>query len=175
MKYVICDIDSTMSDHWKRIRRNTVPEWPNGVINDRAWSREEVLQDKLLPHCHDILWGLETSGFHVRYLTARGWTHARRITIDQLTEWGVPNPSDVMFTSNLASKIEVITPEICNYYIDDFMTGQENNIGTFRKNVAEAIQNMGIKVIVFRNDWLDVLEQINIYEKRDKPILSDEI
>lgn len=174
MKNIICDIDSTMSDHWKRVRRNTVPKWPGSVISGKAWSREEVLQDKLLPNCHKILWGLQTSGFNIRYLTARGWTHARRITIDQLTSWEVPNPHDIMITSNMVSKIEILSPNICDYYIDDFMTGQENNIGTFRKNVAEAIQGKGVKVIVFRNDWLDVLEQIQIYEEREKAEIKDE-
>jgi hypothetical protein len=167
-KIVICDIDSTMCDHWKRIRKNTIPSWPGGVISSKAWSREEVLQDELLPRCSEFLWRLQCNGFYIRYLTARGWPHARQITVEQLTNWNVPNPQDVMFTSNLADKVSVLSSNICNYYVDDFMTGQENAIGTFHSETAKAIESIGIYVVVFRNDWMDVWEQIQIYEQRSK-------
>lgn len=164
MKTLITDIDSTMSDHWRRIRRNTMPSWPGAVINSKAWSREEVLQDQLLPNCMEILLTLSERDFRIRYLTARDWPKARQITIEQLTAWKVPNPEDVMFTSNMADKIAVLNKELCDYYVDDFTSGQERAISTFRREVAEAIEAKGIHVIVFRNDWLDVWEQIRIYE-----------
>jgi hypothetical protein len=167
-KTIICDIDSTCGDHWRRIRRNTNPSWPGGVISHKAWSREEVLQDQLIDSCKITLEQFVAQGFHIRYLTARGWTHARRITIEQLERWQLPNPQDVMITSNMASKVDMLNAHMCNYYIDDFMTGQENAIGTFRSNVATAIQSKGIYVVVFRNDWLDVYEQILLYEKKEQ-------
>ena len=38
-----CDIDSTINDHWKRIKRNT----SEGICNwSRAFSEEEVMKDK---------------------------------------------------------------------------------------------------------------------------------
>lgn len=168
MKTIICDIDSTLSDHWNRIRRNTLPLWPGGVVSHKAWSREEVLQDVLLPSCHEVLCLLEGYGYYIKYLTARGWTHARRITIEQLEQWELPNPTDVLFTSNMVDKVKVLSSVDCEYYIDDFTSGQENAIPTFRKDIAEAIQNLGIKVIAFRNDWLDVLKQIQIYREKEE-------
>lgn len=166
-KIVICDIDSTMSDHWKRIRRNTVPKWPGGTIDLQAFGREEVMKDFLLPGCMHVLTMLAGKGFYIRYLTARGWLHAKQITMDQLTYWHVPNPQDVILCSNIISKTSILSKETCDYYVDDFMTGQENNIGTFHHGVARAIEAKGIHVIVFRNDWQDVWEQIQLYEQRE--------
>jgi hypothetical protein len=59
--------------------------------------------------------------------------------------------------------VEVRRPDVV---IDDFMTGQERAIPTFNKDVAEAMQGMGAKLIVFRNDWADVLEQVRLYAGR---------
>lgn len=165
-KIVICDIDSTLTDHWKRIRRNTQPSWPGGQINPRAWTRQEVMKDKLLSNCLDVLNYLDAHDFYIRYLSARAWVHARQITKDQLKQFGLPNPQDIILCSNLAEKVSILSKDICNFYIDDFTTGQEKAIGTFHKDVALTIQEKGIHVIVFRNDWLDVLEQIERYEEQ---------
>jgi hypothetical protein len=63
----------------------------------------------------------------------------------------------------MAEKVGLISKENCDFYVDDFITGQENNIGTFHREIAEAIQAKGVRVIVFRNDWFDVWEQIWLY------------
>jgi len=164
VKTIIVDIDSTMSNHWVRIRRNTLPYWPGSTISNKAWSREEVLTDTLLPGCQEVLFTLSSQDFHICYLTARNWPDAREITLEQLAKWEVPNPKNVMFTDTLAGKVDVLSKEMCHYLVDDFMTGQEHSIGTFHAGVAKAIQAKGIRVIVFRNDWWDVYDQIRIYE-----------
>jgi hypothetical protein len=163
-KVIITDIDSTMSDHWKRIRRNTEPYWPGGKIASVAFTSREVLQDKLLPSCLTVLNELQVAGFHIRYLSARGWPRAWDITVEQLTNWGVPNPQDLILCTSMAEKVGILEKEACTYYVDDFMTGQENSVGTFHHGVAKAIMATGIRVIVFRNDWHDVWEQIQYYE-----------
>lgn len=164
MKTIITDIDSTMNDHWKRIRRNTVPQWPGRTIDSAAWTRAEVLQDKLQPFCKSVLDNFSDQGFRIRYLTARGWPHGWDISVEQLTKWNVPNPQDLIVCDSMSSKVGILGEEKCTYYVDDFMTGQENNIGTFNHGIAKAIQSTGIYVVVFRNDWMDVLEQIRHYE-----------
>lgn len=163
-KTIICDIDSTLSNHWKRIREYSIPKWPGDNIDPKAFGREAVLTDSLLPGCCEVLWLLHREGFLIRYLTARGWPFVVPITEEQLKGWDLPTPQDFIVCNNMAKKVEILDKDICDYYIDDFMTGQENNIGTFHHGIARAIQSKGVKVIVFRNDWFDVLEQIRIYE-----------
>jgi hypothetical protein len=168
MNKIICDIDSTITDHWNRIRRNTVPKWPGGMISNKAWLKEEVLKDKILPHCKSVLDALHGRDFEIKYLSARGWSSAGEISEEQLTRLGVPNPWKITIVSNMQEKIDKLTSRSCDFYIDDFLSGQEGNIGTFRGDIARAIEAKGIRVIVFRNDWLDVLYQINYYVSGEK-------
>jgi hypothetical protein len=163
LRTLVCDIDSTLTDHWKRIRRNTKPQWPGNVIDPKAWTREEVMKDKLLPNCLRVLNELKARGFLIRYLSARGWADARAITMDQLFHFHVPNSTDITLTDSMRNKVDLLNKSMCDFYVDDFMTGQEKAIGTFHKDVACAIEEKGIHVIPFRNDWLDVLEQIDRY------------
>lgn len=161
---IIVDVDSTITDHWRRIRRNTIPKWPNGNISNKAWEREEVLKDKILPNCKDVLFYYYDEGWDIKYLTARGWRNADEITKEQLSNFNLPCPNQVIICSTLYEKINILKKEKPLFYIDDFMTGQEKCIGTFRQDVAFSIFEMGIHVIVFRNDWIDVKEQMEAYK-----------
>lgn len=166
-RVLITDIDSTVFDHWRRIRRNTVPQWPGIQISNKAWTWEELAKDKLLPYCSQVLWGLAGKGFQIRYLSARGWGDSLALTIRQLKESKLPNPEDVTIVPTMLHKpliLKRLNP--CDYYVDDFMTGQEKAIGTFHADIGKEIARLNITVIPFRNDWLDVEEQIVIYESR---------
>jgi len=167
-RYVGCDIDSTMCDHWRRIRRHTLPSWPGTSIAPTAWSRDEVLKDRLLPYCLGVLRSIKGLGLRIRYVTARGWKDAHEVTIEQLRRWGVPDADDVILVPRLAEKVGLLEPSVYRFYIDDFTTGQESNIGTFHAEVAHAIQAKGVRVMVFRGDWRDIWEQIQLYEARDR-------
>ncbi len=164
-KTLITDIDGTITDHWCRIRRNTVPKWPGGKIDPKAFTRQEVLKDKMVLDCQFALWDLEDQGYQIRYLTARGWPGALEITREQLRGFMLPNPDDVTIVNSMREKFDWLKANPCDVYIDDFMTGQENAIGTFHRDIACFIDALGIKVVVFRNDWQDALEQV-LWEPR---------
>jgi hypothetical protein len=155
---LMCDVDSTITDHWHRIRRHTKPSWPGNVIDPKAFTQKEVLMDSTLPNCKTVLTLLARNYFTVRYLTARGWPDSYAITVEQLKRFGVPNPTGVTIVHTMSDKVAKV--DGAAILIDDFMTGQENNIGTFHSSTAHAIQARGTHVVVFRNDWLDVLEQV---------------
>jgi len=161
---IICDIDSTITDHWRRIRRWTKPHWPGGRCSSEAFTRDEVMKDLMLPDCREVLWDL-SNRYEIGYLTARGWPRGLQVTLEQLDGFDLPNPKEVTVVASIGDKVAVLRDNPCAVYIDDFMTGQENAIGTFRRRVAEAIEEMGIFVIPFRNDWLDVREQIRYWEE----------
>lgn len=165
----VFDIDSTIVDHWPRIRRNTVPRWPGGTIHKNAWTWLELEMDNLTENplrCLDVLWGLSTMN-EIRYLTARGYDLDGALTIRQLKNLKVPSPESVTVVSNMSAKIAVLT-EIKPYvYVDDFTTGQENAIGTFHREIAKAIEALGIHVVVFRNNWADVMDQVKHHLRND--------
>lgn len=163
----VTDVDSTIFDHWRRIRRNTVPQWPGGQISTRAWSMEELARDRMIGTCKEVLSNLYARGWVIRYLTARYWPACIEHTRVQLRVNDLPCPDDVTVVGSMLEKPKALREMgRCDYYVDDFTTGQENSIGNFHHGIARAIEAQGPKVIVFRNDWDDVLEQVDIYESR---------
>lgn len=163
---IVCDIDSTLNNHWRRIRRHTINDrgrhgWPGTKIHTNAWTEEEVMKDMVLDSAVSSLVDLKVHyGCSISYLTARGWGDAKYLTERWLTEKNFPNPKDFLITPNMQHKIEVLKTlreeRSVDIYIDDFLTGQEKMIPTFHKDIAQAIADLGIFVIPFRNDWGDV-------------------
>ena len=45
-KQLYCDIDSTINNHWVRIKKWALPSFPGSSIDPRAFSREEIMKDK---------------------------------------------------------------------------------------------------------------------------------
>lgn len=165
-----CDIDSTINDHGMRIRRNTLPQWPGERIDPKAFTREEVRQDKLLYTIEQIVGGGMFSksihsfedDFEITFLTARGWKDARIITMDWLKVHKIKYKS-LLIVPTMEAKIKLLEFNRPDFYIDDFMSGQEKAIPTFRADIAQAIQGLGINVIVFRNDWNEVIDMMRYY------------
>jgi hypothetical protein len=165
-KTLITDIDSTITDHWRRIRRYAQPYWPGLGIRPEAFERKAVLEDRMLPGCGETLWMLRRKGYEIGYLTARGWDRDGLVTKDQLNRFNLPDWNRVQIVRNLPEKLGVLSRAGCTYYVDDFMTGQEKAVGTFHRDIAQQIEQLGVHVIVFRNDWKDVVEQIRYYEEK---------
>ena len=83
---IVFDIDSTIVDHWRRIRRNTVPRWPGGKIHKKAWTWPELEMDNFTGNpieCLGTLRGLSHL-YEIQYLTARGYDLDGVLTIRQL-------------------------------------------------------------------------------------------
>ena len=156
---IVCDIDSTVNDHWNRILRCS----NSGVIDEKkAFSAVEVMKDKVLPNA------LEVNHKAVRlyhcnwvFLTARGWKDAYSITDSWLFKKEFLY-HDLIICKNMSSKIEILKNMNCDIYIDDFTSGQERGLSnlTFRKDIKDAIENLGINVLVAKNNWLDILKII---------------
>lgn len=163
MKRLVLDVDSTINDHWRRIRRNCVPTWP-GRCDPKAFTEAEVMKDKPATFCMLVMNRLERT-FDISYLTARGWPNADLITRVWLQRNRFPNYEKVICVNRMIDKISILAKCPPEYYVDDFMTGQENMISSFNKDIAEAIAALGTKVIVYRGDWIDVEEQLQYYER----------
>ena len=54
-KVLFCDIDSTINNHWVRIKKWTIPEFPGEKIHWRAFTRDELMKDKPLPNAQKVL------------------------------------------------------------------------------------------------------------------------
>lgn len=159
IKCLYVDVDSTLNDHWRRIRRNTIPKWPDGKIDPKAFTREEILKDRPLDGSVDMLNEL---GFPVVYLTARAFPNALPITKEWLHIYNYPE-GEIVPCQSISQKPHILRGRPSGVVIDDFLKGQELMIPKFCRDVAQQIQAMGFKVIVFRNDWYDVYEVMQKY------------
>lgn len=171
-KSILIDVDSTVNDHWRRIRRWTEPRWPGKTINPKAFTKNEVSKDR--PATYALLNIVHLARFYkIGYLTARGWLNAYEITVEWLRRFCFPGYDWVICVDNMNEKLRVLQRERPDFFVDDFTAGQENAIPSFNKGLAESIQNLGISVVVYRGCWPDVVEQIKLYEKGFKDDISD--
>ena len=167
MKTIFVDIDSTINDHFRRIRRNTKPNWPDGQLDKNAFTQAEVMNDLPIVGAVETLNTLQDAHkFEINFLTARAWQDARQITKQWLARYGFKYKT-LYIVASMEAKVNVLEVHRPDYVIDDFTSGQENSIITFRSDIAQRIQDFGIHVIVFRNDWQDVIEQIAYYERAE--------
>lgn len=155
-KVIYTDIDSTLNDHWRRIRRNTLPQWPGTKIDPKAFSREEIMKDLPLDGAVDVLQELAEK-YPIVYLTARAFQNALPITQEWLKKYEFPE-GEIVPCQTLSNKPHILRGRPAGVVIDDFLKGQELAVPKFCRDVAERIQAIGFQVIVFRNDWMDVHE-----------------
>ena len=69
-KKLICDIDSTINNHWKRIEKWSKDN-PHNEISWRAFTMEELMKDDPLPNSKEVLSELSKK-YSIHFLTARG-------------------------------------------------------------------------------------------------------
>ncbi|OIR21157.1 MAG: hypothetical protein BD935_00030 [Marine Group III euryarchaeote CG-Epi1] len=75
-KILFCDIDSTINDHWKRIKKWTIPEFPGEQIHWKAFIRKELMKDKPLPNAINSISRLSEK-YEIHFLTARGFNGSK--------------------------------------------------------------------------------------------------
>tara|TARA_R110000765_G_scaffold423931_1_gene533605 strand:- start:309 stop:812 length:504 start_codon:yes stop_codon:yes gene_type:complete len=167
MKYLYCDIDSTVNNHWERIKKWAIPSFPGHSIHPRAFTREEIMKDKPLPGAKRILNMFKEGGYKIIFLTARKFDDAYGITTDWLDEHGFVY-DDVIVVDNSEAKVPIIQKAMeedkMDLFIDDFSAGQE--YGPSYKNlyvgVIQDLQILGAHVEVFKGDWQEVEEKFEI-------------
>ena len=74
-KKLICDIDSTINNHWKRIEKWSKDN-PHNEISWRAFTMEELMKDDPLPNSKEVLSELSKK-YSIHFLTARGFNAYR--------------------------------------------------------------------------------------------------
>ena len=167
---IYIDVDSTINDHWRRIIDYTVPKWPNGTIDKMAFVQDAIMKDKPLQFAAEILGTLkQTYRCLIYFLTARNFPDARRITKKWLEQNGFSGLyKNILIVPSISAKVKYIEMNRPDIVIDDFMTGQENSIPTFNKEIAHAIEQLGVKVIVFQGSWFRVSCELSHIIEQEK-------
>ena len=151
---VYIDVDSTLSNHWVRIRNNS----KQGKILPSAFTREEVMKDKPLPAAITATRAFGVIDMEVIILTARDWLGAYDITQDWLDKHSF-HYNEVVVVNSAREKIKYLSGcanKNC-LFIDDFMGGQEYRTPKFNVTTYCEALTIGMIVEPFRNNWPDIL------------------
>lgn len=157
-KQLYCDIDSTINNHWVRVHRNTNP-FP-GQTDPKAFTREEIMKDELLPNAKESLLELSEE-WDIHFLSARNFYDAYSITKDWLEKKGAPYNS-INIVNKAHEKPGFLATKDCDLFIDDFSGGQERgpSYANLYEDVIQQIRNMSIPFVIFKGDWTDTMRII---------------
>lgn len=158
-KQLYCDIDSTINNHWVRIKRWALPSFPGSSIDSRAFSREEIMKDDVLPGALNAIKQFSKE-WDIHFLTARNFPDAYNITEQWLIQKGFPyNTINVVKKSK--DKPPFLVQKQVDLFIDDLSAGQEfgpSYINLYTSTIQE-LQNKNIKFEIFKNNWDEILER----------------
>ena len=158
-KQLYCDIDSTINNHWIRIQKWAKPSFPGNSIDPRAFTREEIMKDELLPGSLDAILKFSEE-WDIHFLTARNFPDAYDITKDWLQLKGFPyNTINVVKKSK--DKPPFLSSRKCDLFIDDLSAGQEYGPSyvNLYLNTIQDLKERGIVFEIFKNNWKDILEK----------------
>lgn len=168
MNKLFCDIDSTINNHWERIRRFT----SNGSFDKlKAFSREEIMKDDVLPHSIDSLNKL-SSKYEIHFLTARPFKDAYNITKDWLDAKGFKYKSIIVVDRSI-DKLKYVTEPGC-VFIDDLSRKHEiyPPYTILYWDVIAELNRHNVNYEIFKNNWLEITKKyINKQTKLHTPMV----
>jgi uncharacterized HAD superfamily protein len=155
MKKLFCDIDSTINNHWERIKRFTNEgkcDW------GKAFSKEEILKDKVLPGSLEALTQL-SSLYEIHFLTARPFKDAFNITKTWLDQNDFFYKSIIVVNQSMDKLKYVIEPDCL--FIDDLSRKHETNppYKILYWDVIKELNKNNVDYEIFKNNWEEILKR----------------
>tara|TARA_B100000287_G_C20623336_1_gene776773 strand:+ start:843 stop:1349 length:507 start_codon:yes stop_codon:yes gene_type:complete len=161
-KILYCDVDSTINNHWERIKKWALPSFPGHEIHPNAFTREEIMKDIPIDGAVDSL-NLLSNTYEIHYLTARNFSDAFDITKDWLEKYEFPIDS-INVVARSSDKPEFLKDKKCDVLIDDFSAGQEHgpSFVNLYHNTIQKLDEYQIPYIIFKGFWSEVLYLLNV-------------
>lgn len=159
MKHLYCDIDSTINNHWVRIQKWALPQFPGNSIHPNAFTREEIMKDEILPGALEAVKEFSKT-YDIHFLTARNFPDAYNITKEWLDLHGFPYKS-INVVQRSKHKPPFLMQRQCDLFIDDLSAGQERGPSykfLYHDTIA-MLNQCGIQYEVFCNNWDELVEK----------------
>jgi len=149
-----CDLDGTLNDY-----DEIVFKYAKGQAISSDFHLAHVM--KALPRdgAREALEAFHDQGWHINIFTSRGFPDAEKLTADWLNLHGFVF-DEIQCVGSMRAKPCALEEGSPDLFIDDFMTGQEYRTPTFLVDVYLACLNTGVEVVVFRNNWHDIVRRI---------------
>jgi len=159
VKKLYCDIDSTINNHWVRIRKWALPSFPGTTIHQNAFTREEIMQDLPLAGALDSIIKL-SSEYEIHYLSARNFYDSYNITKDWLDKYNFPYNS-INIVARSIDKVQFLRHKQCDLLIDDLSKGQEytDSYYILYEDTIKELTSLGINFEIFKNNWDEILDK----------------
>ena len=153
MKQVYVDLDSTLNNHWVRIQKWALPNFPGKSINPNAFTRKEIMNDKPLPYALESIREISKRA-EVHILSARNFKDAFSITEDWLTNYGFKFKSVNIVKSSI-EKPSFLSGVDVDLLIDDFSAGQEYGPSYLNLylDTIDLLNKLQIDYVIFDGDW----------------------
>ena len=153
---IYCDIDSTINNHEKRIKK-----WYNtGLIDPKAFTYDEIMKDDILINSVESNHKLYEK-YNIYFITARKkFPNAYNSTKDWLDKHNF-RYDKIILTNNLEEKINFLKNDsYLNVFIDNFTKKHHLDTPILDTNNIEKIKNENIPFIIFKNNWREITEQL---------------
>lgn len=153
-RVIYCDIDSTINNHTKRIKK-----WYN-IPNSKVFTYDEIMKDDVLINSVESNHKLYEK-YNIYFITARkSFPNAYKSTKDWLDKHNF-RYDKIILTHNLEEKIKFLKNDsYLKVFIDDFTKSHHLDTPILDTNNIEKIKNENIPFIVFKNNWKEITEQL---------------
>ena len=156
-KYVIyCDIDATINNHEKRIRK----WYKKGKIDANAFTYEEIMKDNVLLDAVESNHRLYEK-YNIYFITARKkFPNGFKSTKDWLDKNNF-RYDKIILTDNLQEKIGYLKNDsYLKLFIDDFTKNHHLETPTIDTENIKNMKNNNIPFVVFKNNWKQITEDL---------------
>lgn len=152
--HLYCDIDSTVNNHWVRIRKWAIGQEPPRRIDPRAFTPEEVLLDEIAFDSVTWIRKFKEDGWNVHWLTARPTT-LREATLSWLTQNGFPVDS-LTLVKSAKDKPGFLAARKVDLFVDDLTRGHENDSPELYDDVIRELRAKSVPFEVFAANWEEI-------------------
>ena len=153
---IYCDIDSTINNHEKRIKK----WYNNGLVDPKAFTYDEIMKDNTLTNSIESNHELYEK-YNIYFITARkSFPNAYKSTKDWLDKYNF-RYDKIILTNNLEEKINFLKNDsYLKVFIDDFTRKHHLDTPILDTNNIQKIKNENIPFIIFKNNWKEITEQL---------------
>ncbi len=153
-KILICDIDNTVGDQLKRLKRCI--DSSSGKVNlDLAYSPEMVKTDVPLAGAVEGVNAFKDKGYKVIWLSARK-ENLKEITNNWLIENGFP-VDELIIVNKLADKVPIIKSLRPDLVIDDCTYNLQELDPKLATEFIAQVKELGVKLEVFNGNWKELI------------------
>lgn len=158
-RILYCDIDSTVNNHWERIKKWAIGNRPPRKIDPKAFSEKEVLKDNVAFNSSYWINEFKKAGWEIHWLSARPY-YLYKATELWLKKNNFPVDS-IKLVNTSADKFIYLQAKQVDLFVDDFTKGQENDNTEVYEDVIALFEKSSIPFVVFKGDWEKIFNEKN--------------